>query len=297
VPRPPKRRARLWLQRLAGAGALLAALVITAAFVHTGLLRAGLLPRSYPYVVRGDIALAQGDRSGVRVLFVGNSFTFANGMPELVSRLALGDPGAPEIFAVQYVAPGGSLRDAAEERRLVDLLREAPWDAVVLQEQSRLPSRSIEERREDMHPPARVLHGRIAAAGARTLLFMTWAYRTGDRAHLLRGDSFAAMQTRIWQGYTDLATELEAPVAPVGVAWAEAIARDRHLSLWAGDGRHPSPLGSYLAACVLYTSLTGRHASFSDYTAGLAPSKARLMQDVATDIARQWASGRIEFSR
>jgi hypothetical protein len=29
----------------------------------------------------------------------------------------------------------------------------------------------------------------------------------------------------------------------------------------------------------------------------LAPSKARLMQDVATDIVRQWASGRIEFSR
>jgi hypothetical protein len=302
APRPPKRRAVTWTKRLVGAVALVTVLVVAGAFVHAGLLRAGLLPRSHPYVLRGDIELARSDRTGVRVLFVGNSFTFANAMPAVVSRLARGDAGAPPIFAVQYVAPGGSLSDAAKERRLSALLREVRWDVVVLQEQSRLPSRPLEERREDMHPAVQALHARSAASGARTLLFMTWGYVRGDSFPLLRRDSFPAMQERIWKGYYDVAMVLRAPparvgLAPVGLAWAEAIARNRHVPLWARDGRHPSPLGSYLAACVIYVFLTGRDPSGSEYMAGLAPSDARQMQDVARDIVMQWKLGRIDFTR
>ena len=69
----------------------------------------------------------------MRVLFVGNSFTASNSMPELVGRLAAGDEGAKPIFAVRYAAPGWSLRAASEDGALTSLLRDVDWDVVVLQ--------------------------------------------------------------------------------------------------------------------------------------------------------------------
>ena len=45
-------RSLVWMRRLVGAGVLLAALVIAAAFVHTGLLRAGLLQDVARTIVR-----------------------------------------------------------------------------------------------------------------------------------------------------------------------------------------------------------------------------------------------------
>jgi hypothetical protein len=79
---------------------------------------------------------------------------------------------------------------------------------------------------------------------------------------------------------------LLAPVAPVGLAWAEALRRQPALDLWSHDGHHPGAPGSYLAACVFYAMLSGRDPSRSTFTADLEPAEARFLQQVATDVAR-----------
>lgn len=272
-------RSRLGLRRLvslAGVG-LLIGLVL-----YVGLVRAGLVRSPFAPVVRGDIALARSDRPGLRVLFVGNSFTARNSMPALVHRLAAGDSGAQPIFAVQFTGPGSSLRRVSHDDALTALLREVRWNVVVLEEQSQIPSLPLERRRAEMVPFARALHERITAAGARTLLFMTWGYRDGDRANV-SGDTFAAMQERLQDGYGDLARRLAAPIAPVGLAWAEALRREPDFELWAGDGKHPSASGSYLTACVFYALLSGRDPSRSGFTAGMG-DEARFLQGVAADV-------------
>ena len=123
-----------------------------------------------------DIALARSDRPGLRVLFVGNSFTFRNSLPALVHELAAGDPGAPPIFSVEYAAGGWSLRQADKDGGLDKLLREIHWDVVVLQEKSWLLSLPEARWRRETYPAARALDEKIAEAGARTVLFMTWGY-------------------------------------------------------------------------------------------------------------------------
>jgi hypothetical protein len=55
--------------------------------------------------------------------------------------------------------------------------------------------------------------------------------------------------------YFDLAAELNARVAPVGMAWKKALAADPQLVLHQPDKSHPNPTGSYLAACVFYATL------------------------------------------
>jgi hypothetical protein len=47
---------------------------------------------------------------------------------------------------------------------------------------------------------------------------------------------------------------------------------------------HPSRLGSYLAACVFYRTLTGQDPRGSGFTAGLDEAQARFLQDVAADV-------------
>ena len=102
-------RRLLRLFSLAVAGIVLG-LTLYAGLVHIGLARSLLAP-----TLRGDIALARSDRPGLRVLFVGNSFTFKNSLPALVHDLAAGDPGATPILSVEYAAPGWSLQQANKD--------------------------------------------------------------------------------------------------------------------------------------------------------------------------------------
>jgi hypothetical protein len=248
--------------------------VVLGVSLYTGLVKLDLLRGPFDPVLSGDIELARSERAGLRVLFVGNSLTAGNDMPKLVHELAAADDGAGPIFAVQYAAGNWTLAQASVDNGLTALISEARWDFIVLQENSRVAYFSPEHP-EDMYPFARALDSKISSVGARTVLFMTWGFRDGG---------FEAMQERLTWGYSDLADELEAAVAPVGLAWAEALRRNPDVELWTSDGRHPSLAGSYLGACVFYALLSGRDPARSEFTAGLAPSEARFLQEVAMDV-------------
>jgi hypothetical protein len=252
--------------------------------LYAGLVRAGFARNPFAPVAHGDLELARSNRAGLRVLFVGNSFTFENSLPRLVHKLAAADPGRPPIYSVEYALPGWTLEQASHDRGLERLLADVHWDVVVLQEQSQLLSFPEEQWQRETYPYAHKLDDEIRAAGAQTLLFMTWGYRLGDRRNYAH-DTYSAMQARLESGYTQLGNELPATVEPVGRAWAEALRRDPDLQLWADDGKHPSLLGSYLAACVFYATLSRRDRSRSRFTAGLNPAEARFLQSVAAEVA------------
>ena len=254
-----------------------------------GLVRAGVLANPWAPHASGDLALARGTRPGLRVLFVGNSLTFENHMPELVHQLAAGDPGAPPVYAVWYTAPGWTLAGASQDSGLASLIGQVDWNEVVLQEQSQMLSMPPSSWERTTAPAARLLQRRIQAAGAQTILFETWGYRAGDR-RLVPGDDYLRMQTRLVDGYTGLATELGARVAPVGMAWWLEHTYHPQVGLWAGDGVHPTAAGSYLAACVLYAELTGRSPASSSFTGGLAPLQADIIKRLAWSAVNSWGS-------
>src|SRR5205823_4693251 len=61
--------------------------------------------------------------------------------------------------------------------------------------------------------------------------------------------------------YDTIGSELRVTVAPVGLAWGATEPRLPTLDLYIDDGSHPAPAGSYLAALVIYSTLTGRSPS------------------------------------
>ncbi|HIG18008.1 MAG TPA: SGNH/GDSL hydrolase family protein, partial [Candidatus Handelsmanbacteria bacterium] len=107
-----------------------------------------------------------------KILFVGNSFTMRNDLPALWAGLAATDGGGGTLLEWEVVAAGGaSLRQHLNKGTAGLLLAEGGWDLVVLQEQSTLPVKNPKRTQENI----RDFHGLIEEAGARTILYMTWA--------------------------------------------------------------------------------------------------------------------------
>jgi len=213
----------------------------------------------------------------LRVLFVGNSYTFYNDLPGLVRRLGAADEPPVPIDDSMTARPGYSLEHHWREERERGKIRGGEWDFVVLQEQSQLPLR----HRDRMLEHAALLAGAAREAGARPVMYMTWAPARRPGMIEILADA-----------YTEVAGELDAALAPVGRAWQRALERRPELELHGVDGSHPNPRGSYLAACVLYATLTGRDPRGLPTLdlEGLTAEDAAFLQEVASETVASLGS-------
>lgn len=210
------------------------------------------------------------------ILFIGNSYTYVNDLPGMFARLSRSG-GHP--VQVDMSAQGGwTLSDHLKSAASLEKIRSRRWDFVVLQEQSQIPA-SPGARASTMYPAARALLGEITAGNSKPVLYLTWAHKNGWPENNLPG--FNTMQEQITNGYLELAGGQGIPVAPVGVAWSEAVRRYPDLALWQDDGSHPTEAGTYLAACVFYAVLFGESPAGLPYHAGLAADTALRLQTVA----------------
>jgi len=145
-----------------------------------------------------------------------------------------------ELIVDQCTGEGASLEWHWNNSQSRDAIRLKSWDFVVLQDRSGGPL----EEQDSFEHHAGLLDAEINKQGAKTVLFMTWANRQ-------RPDT----QVTLTAAYTNLAKEINAILAPVGVAW-EAVHRVApDIDLHHRDGRHANPVGSYLTACVFYAVL------------------------------------------
>jgi hypothetical protein len=228
--------------------------------------------------VAGDVDAARSSQPGVRILFVGNSLTSKNDLPGMVSRLAGGLDPPRTVITVSYTRLGARLSDAAGSDRLARLIASAPWDYVVLQELSVIPSWAPSYRAEAMDAPVAKLAQEIRDAGATPVFYATWAYPHGDPG--VEGDSFDDMTARVLEGYRRQADRTGGVVVPVAAAWAQEVLRDHGDDLLVGDDRHPSRAGTYLAAATFVAQLL-EPSSASRFTAGLPRDRADELQRAA----------------
>lgn len=225
-------------------------------------------------------SLPETSPNAMRVLFVGNSHTYANGMPDMIASLARAADEERPFAASMEVLGGARLEHHLKAGRVSARLATGRWDYVVLQEQQQWPSFAAKQREREFYAPARTLDVMIRAVGAKTVFFVTWARREGDRDNR-SDDTYEAMQARTREGYLEIARELGARIAPVGMAWQSAHVLRPELPLWEPDGSHATPLGSYLAACVLYGTLYGHSPEDNPFTAGLSANDAAFLQRAA----------------
>lgn len=207
--------------------------------------------------------IKEGANSPTRLLFIGNSYIFRNDLPGLIACLA-----PHQIETQSIVAGGASLRRHINSGAVKEALEGAQWDVVILQEQSTLPLKNAVR----FHASARELHELIKAHGTKTAFYQTW---TRQNAPESQGALSAAYET--------IARELGALLLPVGDAWQIALKKKSDLPLHDDDGSHPTPLGSYLAACVFAATLWPRDPRGLPLPDGLkiTPDDAALVRDAA----------------
>jgi hypothetical protein len=217
-----------------------------------------------------------------RILFIGNSYTSVNNLPGTFAKLAKSGGHSVET---EMAAPGGwTLSDHAASPDTLTKLTSKKWDYVVLQEQSQIPA--IEPFRvQGMYPASRQLVSKILEAEADPVFFLTWAHRDGMPDNGM--PDYETMQAQIDFGYLQIAQELNARVAPAGIAWLLAREQNPQRNLWQDDGSHPNITGTYLAACVFYAVIFRQSPVGLKFTAGLPEETARQMQTTAADLVLQ----------
>jgi len=190
----------------------------------------------------------------IRVLFIGSSYTYYHNLPGILEDLSRSRSNGPLIDAEMVVEGGATLLEHAQSDRTLAAIGRGGWDVVVLQSQSTFGSTHLVDGQFRVGDPsgfyrgARTLAAEVEATGARTVLLQHWKRR----------DAPSSDGQRIAFSFMKIGRELGATVAPVGLAWEDALADESPgVDLYAGDGSHPAPGGSYLTAAVLYEVLTG----------------------------------------
>ena len=216
----------------------------------------------------------------VRVLFIGNSYTYVNDLPNTFAQLA--DAGGHKIQTGMLANGGWTLSEHAQSPDVLNTLQTSQWNYVVIQEQSEIPAFEA-SRNITMYPSARVLVDNVRKAGADPIFFQTWAHRDGMPTDGLV--NFEGMQYEIDMGYAGIASELNVPIAPVGDAWFNALLQYPGLQLWQDDGSHPTEQGTYLAACVFYAVIFKESPVGLSYVGNIPADIAAQLQGIAAQVA------------
>lgn len=234
-------------------------------------------------------AFAQQSSKKISVLFLGNSYTYVNNLPNIVQQLgyAMGD----SIFVDSYTIGGYTFQAHSTDTNTIAKIYQQPWDYVVLQQQSQLPSLSPQSVNITTIPYALYLDSLIHDNNSctKTVFYMTWGRKYGDAGNCAIYPpvcTYAGMQQRLKESYKLMADTTQQIVAPVGEAFNLSMQYDSTLNLYDVDNSHPSLAGSYLAASTIYSTITHKQIINQNYTAGLSVNTAAFLQVVAWQTVR-----------
>lgn len=259
----------------------LSALVVCAALVLSGCATTSSMPAK-------TSASASPPKTA---LWVGNSFFYYNNsMHGHVGRLlSAANPGAKGYRSTSATISGSGINwhdveahfkpngvgsySFDSNNNVVFNTFEKPFDVAIIMDCSQCP----------IHPQLSKLFGEFAARhsatvrkyGAEPVFFMSWAY--ADKPE---------MTEQLAAAYVKAATDNRAKVAPAGLAFARSIAKRPDLNLYVADKRHPSMMGTYLAACTVLASVYGQSPVGNSYTAGLPADVAAHLQAVAWETVQ-----------
>jgi hypothetical protein len=238
-----------------------------------------------------------------RALFLGNSYTYANNLPQMIKDAAL-STGDTLIF--DSSTAGGytfqnHFNDAGSRAKIVA----GNWDYVVLQEQSQLPSFPNNSVNRNVFPYARKLDSLINVHNpcGETVFYMTWGRKTGDASNCAFWPpvcTYAGMDSLISLRYRTMAANNDAILSPVGAVWKYIRQHHPLIELYIPDESHPSVAGTYAAACSFYTTFFRKNPTAISFNTTLTAAEAATIRAatklVVYDSLLKWHIGEYDLS-
>lgn len=193
-----------------------------------------------------------------KVLFIGNSYTYVNDLPGMLSDCA---QSTGINITHSSSAPGGyTFQNHLNNSTTTSCIQQGGWDYVILQEQSQWPSFPYGQFMNGCYPYARQLCDMIRQYNEKVqiVFYMTWGRKNGDQDNCQNYAplcTYEGMDSLLYARYMMMAEDNEASVSPVGALWHHIRDHYPNIELYQPDESHPSVIGTYAAACSFYSIL------------------------------------------
>lgn len=213
----------------------------------------------------------------LNILFIGNSATSTNKVPQTLSRLAA--KAGYEVYFESCTAGGYTLAQHADEttsygQSVYDRIAQG-FDVVFLQENCSCIS--TEAKKQETRDACAKLNAAITAAGGTTYIYIrppygysSWGFEPKEQCMEL--DKL----------FVEISGEMGAVNTYVNRAYAYAM-EHCDLPLWGSDNAHTSTHGAYLVVCVMFATLFDTSATVLDCDT-LPPEDALILQQIADKI-------------
>jgi hypothetical protein len=233
-----------------------------------------------------------------KVLFIGNSYTYYNNLPQMLADMAL---TTNDTVIFDSSTPGGyTLQAHTTNQTTLNKIMAGGWDFVVLQEQSQRPSFPLSQVQVEVFPYAQFLDSMINAYNpcAETVFYMTWGRKNGDAANCPVWPpvcTYGGMDSLLHLRYMMMAEMNDAIVSPVGAVWRYIRTQYPSIELYDPDESHPSLKGTYAAALTFYTALFRKNPILVQFNSSLTVSEAnnikQAVRNVVYDSLSHWFVG------
>ena len=187
------------------------------------------------------------DKNKENILFIGNSFTFYWNLPLVVEAMA--NERNYNFDITQSTASGSSLKDhwfENDELKSKTLITTGRYDRVVLQDYSLNPLQNLVESR--MYFTDFIEW--VKANNGAPYIYATWMYKG------ISNNNYDVVDP-IQDALQPVADKTGAVMVPIDQAFRTLQKRHPNIPIFMSDNKHPSPVGTYLAACVYFRIFTG----------------------------------------
>ncbi|OIP00193.1 MAG: hypothetical protein AUJ98_08840 [Bacteroidetes bacterium CG2_30_33_31] len=223
----------------------------------------------------------------IKVLFIGNSFTSQNDLPNLFSQLSKGS--GKSVIIASYMPGGISVGDISQGNQahmnnpiVYSLIKSNDWDYLVLQDNQGRFCLGYQH----FSPSSLVIEGHLKIRDsllyyhpcAHLIFFAGFGPKNGYPPY---GNTGASLIDSIYHNYKYLNDTAKQILAPIGPAFLRIISNYSAIDLWGSDLTHPSLHGSFLTACVIYSTIFKSSPTQSPYNPGIATAEDLLLKNIA----------------
>lgn len=217
----------------------------------------------------------------LQVLFLGSSYFSFNDLPGMFQNLA--QAGGKKVVIRQVIPPGYYLDYHATSS--IGMINSREWDFVILQGVGRIvayPKDAHFNLVSTLNSLEQTIHEN--SSSTEIMFCMPWAFEDGMLWTMGGTDTYFDMQQRIYDNTLTYPDLMDIVISPVGWAWNSIMLEEppEHY-LFMADWNHPTLRGSYLTACVIYSSVFRESVAGNSYLAGLPANEAGHFQTIASE--------------
>lgn len=221
----------------------------------------------------------------LKILFIGSSYFASNDLSGLFENLT--SHSGKSVYIDKQLTGGFYLYDHANSSATEAKINAQDWDYVILQGVGRLTAYPESYSDHPVYPALISLRDKISnnCESTKMVFCLPWAYEDGMTWLAGWTDTYEDMQIQIYENTLLYSEKVGFEIAPVGWAWYKVLKEKKyplhylHMSDW----NHPSLKGSYLMACVIFSTVYVESSNNINYYSRLFEEEAVYFQRVGSN--------------